>query len=425
MPPRKGRSSGKYRTGRKYHRGYYVGRGYSRRNGALGFFGALFFLVMGLILFGNEDEKKIGWGTIAGIFILCLIASAGSAAPIIIVLIIVAGIALLSGLSVKNGTCHPPVNVEEPEETVILTTDKKNTTVKRMDVPRTTSSLPENSYRYEERKHESKNKTPITVKTVVKPVEEQVKSSADPIETKDSGLVKGLTIGEMEWTHMEKGEIIEEKIPKQEFFESIADAKAEYDIPDDYIRIMIEINSDGSVRECPALVWKDNFFLNILPLIKKSTISCWSLKKFKEVSYKVLPEVDPDCRYNGIGMAALASEFEDRFPEYMFNGEYGTYTGVFVFPEGIEITNTSAKSMFELLEPEFTLDDAVTSSDKYEPEIKEIYKNQILWKNNVIDAGKYKELKNKHFQMLKERECSEKIVLEQIELAKEFDVFLE
>ena len=71
------------------------------------------------------------------------------------------------------------------------------------------------------------------------------------------------------------------------------------------------------------------------------------------------------------------------------------------------------------------MDDAVTSSDKYEPEIKEIYKNQILWKNNVIDAGKYKELKNKHFQMLKERECSEKIVLEQIELAKEFDVFLE
>ena len=56
------------------------------------------------------------------------------------------------------------------------------------------------------------------------------------------------------------------------------------------------------------------------------------------------------------------------------------------------------------LEPEITLDDAVTSSDKYEPEIKEIYKNQILWKNNVIDAGKYKELKNKHFQMLKERE---------------------
>lgn len=424
MSPRRGRSSGKYRTGRKYHRGYYVGRGYSSRNGALGFFGALFFLVMGLILFGNEDEKKIGWGIIAGIFILCLIASAGSAAPIIIVLIIVAGIALLSGLSVKSGTHHPPVKVEEPEEMVILTTDKKNTTAKRMDAPRITSSVPKNSYRYEERKHESKN-APITVKTVVKPVEEQVKLSDEPIEIKDSGLVKGLTIGEMEWTHMEKGEIIEEKIPKQEFFESIADAKSEYDIPDDYIRIMIDINSDGSVRECPALVWKDNFFLNILPLIKKSSIGCWSLKKFKEVSYKVLPEVDPDRRYNGIGMAALASEFEDRFPEYMFNGAYGTYTGVFVFPEGIEITNTSAKAMFELLEPEFTLDDAVTSSDKYEPEIKEIYKNQILWKNNVIDAGKYKELKNKQFQLLKDRECSKTIISEQIELAKELDVFLE
>ena len=109
----------------------------------------------------------------------------------------------------------------------------------------------------------------------------------------------------------------------------------------------------------------------------------------------------------------------------MFNGEYGTYTGVFVFLEGIEITNTSAKAMFELLEPEFTLDDAVTSSDKYEPEIKEIYKNQILWKNGVIDAGKYKELKNKQFQLLKDRECSKTIISEQIELAKELDVFLE
>lgn len=425
MPPRKGRSSGKYRTGRKYHRGYYVGRGYSRRYGALGFFGALFFLVMGLVLFGNEGEKKTGWGIIAGIFILCLIAGAGSAAPIIIVLIIVAGIALLSGLSVKNGTNLRPVKEEEPEQEVILTTDKKNTTVKRMDAPRTTSSLPKKLYRYEESKHESKNKTPITVKTVVKPMKEQVKSSAELIEVKDSGLIKGLAIGEMEWTHMEKGEIIEEKIQKQEFFESIADAKVEYDIPDDYIRIMIETNSDGSVRECPALVWKDNFFLNILPLIKKSSIGCWSLKKFKEVSYKVLPEVDPDCRYNGIGMAALASEFEDRFPEYMFNGAYGTYTGVFVFPEGIEISNTSAKAMFELLEPEFTLDDAVTSSDKYEPEIKEIYKNQILWKNGVIDTSKYKEFKDTHFQMLKDRECSENIILEQVELAKELDVILE
>lgn len=426
MPPRRGRSRGKYPTGRKYHRGYYVGTHYSRRHGGLGFFGAIFFLILGLVIFGNEDEKKVGWGIITGILVLCLIASAGPAAPLVIILIIVAGIALLSGLSVKSGTYHPPVKTEEPVMSPVnVTTDKRDSTSKNITPASATSPVHKNPYRYEESKHEQKDKSPVTVKTMVKPVEEPRKTSVEPIEIKDSGLVKGMAIGEMEWTHMEKGQIVDEEIPKQEFFQSIEEAKKEYDIPEDYIRIMIETNTDGSIKECPALVWKDNFFLNMLPLVKKSNISCWSVKKFKEVTYKVLSEVDPDSRYNDIGMAALATEFEDRFPEYMFNGQYGTHTGVFMFTESIEITNTSAKAMFELLEPEFILEDAVTSSDKYEPEMKEIYKANLLWKNGVIDTQEYNRIKEISLENLKERVDSRETISEQIELAKEMGVILE
>ena len=143
------------------------------------------------------------------------------------------------------------------------------------------------------------------------------------------------------------------------------------------------------------------------------------------MTYKVLSEVDPDSRYNDIGMSSIANEFEDRFPEYMFDGPNGTYTSVFVFPEGMEITNTSAKEMFELLEPEFVLNDTVTSSDKYEPEIKEIYKAQILWKNGVIDASQYKKCKEKYFKILEERELSEEAISKQIEMAIELDIILE
>lgn len=351
-------------------------RRYSRKNGSIGILGVLFFLIMGLVLFGNDSEKKVGWGIIAGISLLCLIAGAGDAAPVVFLLIIILGLALLAFLSAKTGNNQAPNHDVSQNNSSSISSQIKSTNASTSEQHMYSASVKKNkkeydedkhvsSYRHEESKHSNKNSSAGIIKTTVKPIEEPIKTTAESIEIKDIGLTKGMAIGEMEWTHIEKGHIAENEIPKREFFESIEEAKKEYDIPDDYIRIMIESNEDGTMKECPALVWKDNFFLNVLPLIKKSKVSCWSLKRFKEVSYRIIAEVDPDSRYNDIGMAAIANEFEDKFPKYMFDGKYGTYTSVFVFPEGIEITNTSAKGMFELLNLEPVLNDVVAEQIKY------------------------------------------------------------
>lgn len=414
----------------------------------------MIFMTIMFLCSKAESDRKIGWTIVGVFFFLYLLGKIGPALLVILAVIVLIGLIWLFSSdgpvtkSESNYIDYKPTHSEKSKpiitkkdlvvnnvqtsnavksETILKENNKKNAVVIPVE-PKTTSyhevkiSNAEKEIRYEEKKVSATKTAESTTKKSSKNERETDKETVEKMMFQESILQKALAIGEMEWTYIEKGSEAEDKIPQKEYFGSIKEAVDEYSIPDGYVRVMIERNDDRSLTECPALIWKDNFFLNVLPLIKKSPVNCWPLRIFKTVTYRIIDNANPDVNYNEIGKQEIANEFEDMFPEYMFDGKYGTYTTTFIFPDGLEVTNTSARELFKLLEPEFVVEDDVTSSEKYNLEIKELYKKHILWLNGVIDSKEYSDSKEQYISVRENSESNKADFELCLELEKELGV---
>lgn len=208
---------------------------------------------------------------------------------------------------------------------------------------------------------------------------------------------------------------------EEKYYPSVQDAVEKNAVPAGYQKIMIERIQQTDIRECPGLIWKDAAMLHVLPLLGNSKIYSWSLASIPVILFEKMTGVDVERTYQDMGTFAIAEEFEDVMPEYLFGSE-GTYTGKFILPVGLEVTNTSGKILFEMLSAEFHMADGIMQSPWYAKEIKEIYQKHILWENGVIDAGQYTEIKEKNLAEFREREKNDAKYEQQIRAARELGI---
>lgn len=104
--------------------------------------------------------------------------------------------------------------------------------------------------------------------------------------------------------------------------------------------------------------------------------------------------------------------------EYPF-GQEGVYTGKFILPVGLEVTNTSGKVLFNMISAEFHVVDDITQSTWYAKEIKELYQKNVLKENGIISFEKYAEEKKKLLQGYRLREKDDAKYEQQMKAVKE------
>ena len=90
----------------------------------------------------------------------------------------------------------------------------------------------------------------------------------------------------------------------------------------------------------------------------------------------------------------LSVVFTPYLPTY-HNGEKDRrpiiYKNLFQLGSGLRVTNTSARTIMDLLHPAFQVDDRVTRDMKYNDFYKEIYKTGILFREQVLTVKEYKD----------------------------------
>lgn len=177
-----------------------------------------------------------------------------------------------------------------------------------------------------------------------------------------------------------------------------------YKVRKDHKMIMIDEWKEKDVHQCPVYIWVHRgrvHFLMIegetreisLPLAKAAT-----LKYRKGVVCKAKEEYI-QMRKNSL----LSAVFEPFLPTYHSgnkNGRPVVYKNLFELGHGLLVTNTSARTVMELLHPEFQVEDSVTRNREYNDFYREIYKNSILFREQVIPTKEYQGRVNDILQQL-------------------------
>lgn len=350
----------------------------------LGCLFAIFSLITGLLLAlfssGNPRDKKIGWGIIGAIVVFFSLASVGVSgegilAILVIAIVIIGVVYLIKGFFGES-----------------------NNTTKKDNV-----SLKSNS-------------------TEVKSFDEQFKLMEKEIQNvygkpRKSNVSTKLDINNNSYQVIKT--ISANTTPKEKYYGTVSDAIDKNLIPADCKKIMIVQIQRTDVTECPGLIWIDDNMLYVLPLLLSEKVYSWPLTSIPIIIFQresgVSDKYEHQREYNDI----LADEFRDYLPKYVGSEKSKLYTGKFILPVGLEVTNASGKELFDLLHTEFHVIDDITNSTWYVKEIKELYKKYILLENGVINIDEYCLLKEKYISDYRICEKNDERYRQQIEAAKE------
>ena len=201
------------------------------------------------------------------------------------------------------------------------------------------------------------------------------------------------------------------------YYTSIRAARNAHAVPSGYRRIVIESIRDTDVRECPGLIWKDEEKLYALPLRVDTDVKSWPLARVTFAVYEKMENIDTEFHYRDMNTAKIVREFEEEMPEY-FLGSQGAWTGKFVLPVGLEVTNTSGRALAELLDVDFRVQDDVMRFPGHVKEIKEIYQNYVLRENKIIGYEEYVSERTRLLAAYRAREKDDTKYEEQMKAAK-------
>lgn len=376
----------------------------SKNDDGMGCLFAIFELIGAILLLlftsGDPTARKIGWGIIGILVLFGMLTSGGAsgeeALGIIVVLAVLVIIVIVIIAFISDSKNKKSTSQTHSEEVIKKSSPDNRTTA--------TTVKPVKKETFEEQIKKMENQVKVVCGENFRP--SRVMEKEEPLD-----------IAKLEQTAVP----IEPKVitlkPKDKYYHSVEAALTDYTVPVGYRKIMIERIQKTDIKECPGLVWKDDSMLYVLPLLRKSKIYNWPLVSMPIILYEKRMNPDVDKEYMEVGKAEIAEEFEEVFPEYPF-GRDGVYTGKFILPVGLEVTNTSGKVLFDMISAEFHVVDDITQSTWYAKEIKELYQKNVLKENGIISFEKYAEEEERLLKDYKAREKDDIRYEYQIDAAK-------
>lgn len=168
-----------------------------------------------------------------------------------------------------------------------------------------------------------------------------------------------------------------------------------YKVRREHKTIIIDNAPEYKIRQCPAFVWREGNNLHFLLLEKEPRKLDIPLSDIRQIGYHKRVKAEPDRDYRPFTHATLVAKvFREHLPSYqetVENGKRFFYKNLYVAGSHMEITNTSAKNLFDILTVPFVIHNDVTESRRYSEYFKEAYRCSTLCKDLVITKAEFSE----------------------------------
>lgn len=180
----------------------------------------------------------------------------------------------------------------------------------------------------------------------------------------------------------------------------------------DHRPIMIDSWEEKEVSQCPAYIWVHRGQLHMLVMessAREITVPVAKVSTMKYIRGKICKAKKEYLQFRK--ESALAIVFAPFLPTYhegMKNGKSVVYKNLFELGSGLRITNTSVKTIMDMIAPEFQVDDIIMRDVRYNDFFKEIYKAGILFRNKVLTTKEYRDLISDTLHKLVKTGVSEK-----------------
>ena len=166
-----------------------------------------------------------------------------------------------------------------------------------------------------------------------------------------------------------------------------------YKVKRDHKMIMIDSWEERKISQTPAYVWLTRGQFHVLTIGQDVQTYSIPLSKTGTLNYKKgvickASEEYPQFRKDSL----VASVFKPYLPVYHEgnkNHRPVIYKNLFAFENGMTITNTSAKTVIDMLHPKLEVDDIVTRDVRHNDYFREIYKQGVLFREQIYSIKEY------------------------------------
>ena len=237
--------------------------------------------------------------------------------------------------------------------------------------------------------------------------------------------------------HKEKQEQEQEEEQEKEkkgMYENYTKEKVEvllykYKVKEEHRKVMVDFCRPFRIKQCPAYIWKDRKNLYFLLLEEEPRRIEISLKSIDGIYYEKAAEVKSSSEYEEFKKHSfVGSVFFSYLPTYYekVKNERRMYCkNLYTISPELKVTNTSARNLFDILEVDFILKDAVMTSDKFDAYFKMAYKSNILLRDRVITPEEYKDKIRILLMSISQSEMSERSYIELINQLEEYKLITE
>ncbi len=167
-----------------------------------------------------------------------------------------------------------------------------------------------------------------------------------------------------------------------------------YKVSKEHFPILIDSSKKYKISQCPAFIWRDKhsvylFLLEEVP--RKITIS---IHEVTELFYLKGASANPETDYDKVKNSAFVNViFQGLYPQYyreVSKGRYVYKKNLYGLANDILITAASAKAIMDYMQLRFEMSSMYISAGSYSQFFGEASKLKVLWKDGVLDAGRYK-----------------------------------
>ncbi len=202
-----------------------------------------------------------------------------------------------------------------------------------------------------------------------------------------------------------------------------------YKVKEEHKRVIVDFCAPFRIRQCPAYVWRDKKNLYFLLLEEEPRRIEIPLNTIDGIHYERGAVVKSSLEYEEFkNHSFVGSVFLTYLPTYYEKkkNEKRMYCkNLYVITPELKVTNTSARNLFDILETDFILQDAVMTSAKFDSYFKIAYKSNVLLRDRVITAEEYKEKIRILLASISQGEMSERSYVELINQLEEYKLITE
>ena len=202
-----------------------------------------------------------------------------------------------------------------------------------------------------------------------------------------------------------------------------------YKVKQEHRKVMVDFCMPFRIRQCPAYIWKDKKNLYFLLLEEEPRRIEIPLNTIDGIHYEKGAAAKNTHEYEAFRKQSfVGSVFLSYLPTYyekVKNERRMLCKNLYVISPELKVTNMSARNLFDILEVDFILQDAVMTSAKFDSYFKMAYKSNILLRDRVITPDEYKDKIRILLTSITHSEMSERSYMELIDQLEEYKLITE